>query len=765
MYNFQYVIGGFLSFSVSMNILLNRPKTKAMQSLFLFGLIISLWEAAVFLHRTAPNQITAYNYFIINIVTSHLSFPFLLFTFLNIQEKKDTKALWVFLPMVIQLAIMSSGYFDNYEVYTTELGWSYRVVTYQPTMILVSIIFLGYLAAIFLVLLALTRKTKLPLLKKKYLILLVSFTLFQAIGTTVTNALLAFHLLPPILRIGGVLQLLTFLSIWYALTIKEKAIPLSILQTKNFSEVYSSFLTIFYNTTVDSQLGEKNANFREFLTQSKIETHVSLTNNEILFTEGEKLDVEELITRNLAFFEKNPVDTAVIDHYLRVLKAAEQVLDWKFTRIIKTHERFLQNSDLIYGLSDGKFLETMVEDTSLRDQDDIEACLKVYKRVLLSIIDVIQSNTELARKLFDYSFIKALNITAFGEISLNGLQEHVLGAPKEQRLSFIINSFNPLLSQIYEDIPANSHIDFTKMLNKLRLVLTLNRDRASSLGVYPTLLGTLATKIPRTQIYRLYSDYLEEMVQEKTEELKEAQENLLKTQRLAAIGEAAAMVGHDLRNPLQVITYALYLAEHKLDSSYNGDIRKTCTIIKEQVQYMNKIVSDLQDYSRPLKTKLLETNIHELINETLSTLTIPENIKVSVVIDADWNFPKLRVDSLMIKRVFINLLTNALQSMPNGGELTVTASQTEETALISFRDTGVGIAEEHKSKIFQPLFTTKAKGQGLGLAVCKRLIEANKGTIRFESEVGEGTTFTVTLPLQHDKVLGSPEAIDVVAKG
>jgi signal transduction histidine kinase len=765
MYNFQYVIGGFLSFSVSMNILLNRPKTKAMQSLFLFGLIISLWEAAVFLHRTAPNQITAYNYFIINIVTSHLSYPFLLFTFLNIQEKKDTKALWVFLPMVIQLAIMSSGYFDNYEVYTTELGWSYRVVTYQPTMILVSIIFLGYLAAIFLVLLALTRKTKLPLLKKKYLILLVSFTLFQAIGTTVTNALLAFHLLPPILRIGGVLQLLTFLSIWYALTIKEKAIPLSILQTKNFSEVYSSFLTIFYNTTVDSQLGEKNANFREFLTQSKIETHVSLTNNEILFTEGEKLDVEELITRNLAFFEKNPVDTAVIDHYLRVLKAAEQILDWKFTRIIKTHERFLQTSDLIYGLSDGKFLETMVEDTSLRDQDDIEACLKVYKRVLLSIIDVIQSNTELARKLFDYSFIKALNITAFGEISLNGLQEHVLGAPKEQRLSFIINSFNPLLSQIYEDIPANSHIDFTKMLNKLRLVLTLNRDRASSLGVYPTLLGTLATKIPRTQIYRLYSDYLEEMVQEKTEELKEAQENLLKTQRLAAIGEAAAMVGHDLRNPLQVITYALYLAEHKLDSSYNGDIRKTCTIIKEQVQYMNKIVSDLQDYSRPLKTKLLETNIHELINETLSTLTIPENIKVSVVIDADLNFPKLRVDSLMIKRVFINLLTNALQSMPNGGELTVTASQTEETALISFRDTGVGIAEEHKSKIFQPLFTTKAKGQGLGLAVCKRLIEANKGTIRFESEVGEGTTFTVTLPLQHDKVLGSPEAIDVVAKG
>jgi signal transduction histidine kinase len=576
--------------------------------------------------------------------------------------------------------------------------------------------------------------------------------------------LLAFNLLPPLLRIGGVLQLLTFLSIWYALTIKEKELPLSILQNKNFSEVYSSFLTIFYNSTVDSQLGEKNANFREFLTQSKIENQVSLTNNEIILKEREKLDLAELITRNLTFFDTNSVDATVLDHYLRVLKAAEQVLDWKFEQLIKTHERFLQKSDLIYGLSDGKFLETMVEDTSLRERDDIEACLKIYKRILLSIIDIIQSNSELSQKLFDYPVLKAVNITEFGEISLNGLQENILDAPKEQRLSLIINSFNPLLSQIYEDIPADSHIDFVKMLNKLRLVLTLNRDRASNLGVYPTLLGTLATKIPRTQIYRLYSDYLEEMVQEKTDELKEAQEKLLKTQRLANIGEAAAMVGHDLRNPLQVITYALYLAEHKLGSSNNGDIKKTCTIIKEQVKYMNKIVSDLQDYSRPLKTKLLETSVHTLINETLSTMTVPEDVKVSVVIEAGLNFPKLRVDSLMIKRVFINLITNAVQSMPNGGELTITASQTEEKALISFQDTGVGIAEEHKSKIFQPLFTTKAKGQGLGLAVCKRLIEANKGTIRFESKVGEGTTFMVTLPLQHDKVLGSPEAIDVYAK-
>jgi signal transduction histidine kinase len=762
----QYLVSGVMSLFVSAYVLVKRPKTLVLKSFFLYGLVVSLWEISNFFNSTAPNLMMATELFRTVLLTSHLCFPLYLLTILNIQQKRKRKALLLILiPAIIQMALMfTKDYMASYEFFRTETGWSYKVISLQPSLVIVGAIFVGYLIGIIVALSSLIKKIRFPVLRRKYIILFISFTLFQAIGTTLTNALTALNPSYSSLSVGGLLQFLTFLSIWYALTIKEKELPLSVLQTKNFSEVYSSFLTIFYNSTVDSQLGEKNANFREFLIQSKIENQVSLTKNEILFNEGKQLDVEELITRNLVFFEKNPVDTAVMDHYLRVLKAAEQVLDWKFTRVIKTHERFLQTSDLIYGLSDGKFLETMVEDTSLRDQDDVAACLKIYKRVLLSIIDIIQSNTELSQKLIDYPILKALTITEFGEISLNGLQEHVLDTSKEQRLSFIINNFNPLLSQIYEDIPADSKIDFTKMLNKLRLVLTLNRDRASSLGVYPTLLGTLATKIPRTQIYRLYSDYLEEMVQEKTEELKEAQENLLKTQRLATIGEAAAMVGHDLRNPLQVITYALYLAEHKLESFNYADIRKTCTIIKEQVQYMNKIVSDLQDYSRPLKTKLLETNIHELINETLVTITVPKNLKVSIVIDADLNVPKLRVDSLMIKRVFINLITNALQSMPNGGELTITASKTDETALISFRDTGVGIAEEHKSKIFQPLFTTKAKGQGLGLAVCKRLIEANKGAIRFESNVGEGTTFTVTLPLEHDEVLSTPEAIDVVAK-
>ncbi|MCZ2808243.1 MAG: ATP-binding protein [Candidatus Bathyarchaeota archaeon] len=760
----QYLIGCVLSLCVTLYILLSRPKTKAMKSLLLFGVVTTLWEAAVFLKRGAPDVATATNYFIIIILTSHLSFPLLLYTFLNLQEKRRTKHLWIFLPLILQLAIMSYSYFDNYEVYSTELDWSYRVVTYEPTIILVSVIFIGYLIGTFIVLSSLTKKTKLPLLKKKYRILLASFTLFQAIGTTVTNALLAFNLIPPSFRIGGVLQFLTFLSIWYALRIKEKEIPQSILQHTSFSQIYSSFLTIFYNSTIDSQLGEKVIKFNQFLAHSKIEHHVSFTNDTIVFNEGDDLDLVALITRNLDFFDKNLVVDTVVDHYLRIIKVADQKLDWRFEPTLKTHEAFLKKSDLIYGLSHGAYLEKITGDNSLQEFDDIDACLKLYKRILLPIMDTIQTNTDIREQFSRHPLTKALTITDYGEISLNRVTDQVLKTPKAQRLPFIIGNFNPILSQIYENVLSDPNIDNTKMLETLRLVLTLNREKATDLGVYPTLLGTLATKIPRTQIYKLYSDYLEEMVQEKTKALEEAQEKLLDTQRLAVIGEAAAMVGHDLRNPLQVITYALYFVEKTLHSSSSNVFKETCGTIKEQVKYMNKIVSDLQDYARPLTPKLVETNLPELLNETLSTLKISNTVQVSLVIADDVDPLKLMIDALMMKRVFINLITNALQAMPKGGQLTISVITKEETAVISIQDTGVGISEEQMSKLFQPLFTTKAKGQGLGLTVCKRLVEANDGLITFSSKLGVGSTFTVTLPLILNTVADKQEVSQAIVQ-
>ncbi len=747
MENLQYLVGALLSSAVSLYILLKRPRTWAMKSLFLFGVVISLWEAAVFLFKTAPDAMTATHFFVINILTSHIGYPFLLFTFLNIDEHRSRKQLAIFLPVILQTVFMAGDYFSNYEVFYAESGWSYRVRTYQPLLVLVSLIFISYLISIFLVLFRLTRKTSLPLLKRKYTLLLVSFTLFQAIGTTVTNALIALNLLSPSFRIGGVLQLLTFLFIWYALTIKEKEMPLSSVQSQSFPQIYSSFLTIFYNSTVDSQLGEKVVKFRQFLVHSKLLDHVSITKETIVFDAADDLDVVDLITRNLDFFENNLVDDSVVDHYLRVLKAAEKKPDSRFPQVLQTHDGFLKKSDLIYGLSGGSYLEKVADDNSLTGVDDVDACLKLYKRILLPIMDTLQGKTNLIDMVSKYPLTKTLTITDFGEVSLTGVVNHLAKTPNEQRVFLIIDSFNPLLSQIYEVVLSVPDIDATHMLEKLRLVLTLNRDKAIDLGVYPTLLGTLATKISRTQIYKLYSDYLEEMVQEKTKALEDAQGKLLDAQRLAAIGEAAAMVGHDLRNPLQVITYALSFADQRLTATMDDDFRETLETIKEQVKYMNKIVSDLQDYARPLKPKLVETHLPELIAETLDTLTIPHTVTVTLHIDEAAKALTLMTDAFMIKRVFINLITNAVQAMPKGGQLTISLTTTDDQAVIRIQDTGVGIPEEQKAKLFQPLFTTKAKGQGLGLTVCKRLIEANEGQITFTSTLGVGSTFSVTLPL------------------
>jgi len=241
-------------------------------------------------------------------------------------------------------------------------------------------------------------------------------------------------------------------------------------------------------------------------------------------------------------------------------------------------------------------------------------------------------------------------------------------------------------------------------------------------------------------------------------ERKRLEEERLKLERLAAIGEAAAMVGHDLRNPLQAIVNTLYLVKEKSKSMPVTDKKivekhgypELRSTLMEEVEYMNKIVSDLQDYARPLKPELVPTSIHQLINETLSTITVPENVKTFVEIEGNLDFPKLMVDPAMIRRVFTNLIINALQAMPDGGQLTIRSSKTDEAAFISVQDTGVGIPEEDQPKLFRPLFTTKSKGQGFGLPVCRRLVEAHNGSITVQSEVGKGSIFTVEIPLRRE---------------
>ena len=148
---------------------------------------------------------------------------------------------------------------------------------------------------------------------------------------------------------------------------------------------------------------------------------------------------------------------------------------------------------------------------------------------------------------------------------------------------------------------------------------------------------------------------------------------------------------------------------------------------------------------QPVRIDKKPINLKELVANVLDSVTVPNKIAVATVIRRD--LPQIRADLQLIKRVLINLVTNSVQAMPDGGKLTLTGQATPEGQVsFSVQDTGVGIPEAIKDRIFTPLFTTKPRGQGFGLAVCKRVIEAHGGTISFESQEGKGAKFTIQFP-------------------
>jgi signal transduction histidine kinase len=178
-------------------------------------------------------------------------------------------------------------------------------------------------------------------------------------------------------------------------------------------------------------------------------------------------------------------------------------------------------------------------------------------------------------------------------------------------------------------------------------------------------------------------------------------------------------------------------------------------IIENDIKYANKIVNDLLDFSREIHLQLSKANVKEIVKEVLTEIEIPGNIKV---VNATKGTHTFTVDVNQIKRVFHNIIRNAIQAMPNGGTLTITSKKTKKLVKISFHDTGIGISKRNMSKLFKPLFTTKAKGIGLGLPICKRIIKAHGGRITVKSEVGKGTCFTVILPLKTKKAKGGEKS-------
>lgn len=215
------------------------------------------------------------------------------------------------------------------------------------------------------------------------------------------------------------------------------------------------------------------------------------------------------------------------------------------------------------------------------------------------------------------------------------------------------------------------------------------------------------------------------------------------SQRMATIEELAGMVGHDLRNPLTGIAGATYYIKSKHAVTMDAKSREMLGIIEESIDHSNKIINDLLEYSGKTKLQLTPTNPKSLVDKAVLLASVPHNIQL---IELTKEEPLFKADVHKLVRCFTNIVKNAVDAMPNGGTLVIKSREHRQNVELTFTDTGAGISKETLEKLWTPLFTTKAKGMGFGLAITKRFVEAHGGSISITSTLGKGTTVTVTIP-------------------
>jgi signal transduction histidine kinase len=251
-----------------------------------------------------------------------------------------------------------------------------------------------------------------------------------------------------------------------------------------------------------------------------------------------------------------------------------------------------------------------------------------------------------------------------------------------------------------------------------------------------------------------WNSELEKRVQARTRDLKEAQEQLIAQEKLAALGQMASVVGHELRNPLAVMNNAVYLLKNKLIKTDGTPIdaladdkklAKHLHTIEGEILKSNAIIRDVLDFARNRALNLAPHKVDELVEKAIERIQMPSGVSLQKSLGLDGI--QVPLDEDEIRQVLVNLMENACQAMTSGGTLTVGTKSYADQIEITISDTGCGIPQEHLIKIFAPFFTTKSRGTGLGLAVVKKIIERHQGTIEVLSKVGEGTAFHIRLPL------------------
>lgn len=240
---------------------------------------------------------------------------------------------------------------------------------------------------------------------------------------------------------------------------------------------------------------------------------------------------------------------------------------------------------------------------------------------------------------------------------------------------------------------------------------------------------------------------LEEQQRALTERLSSAEAAILQAARLAAVGELAAAIAHEINNPLYAARNCLYLLENELaDLRHNSEY---LGIAREQLTRIAGIIQRMRDFYRPARGDLAPANLNQLIEDTLALAQLnTRNVAIEIIFTPDHALPQVLCNADQLRQVFLNLVLNAIDAMADGGTLTVRTTAGQNVALIEIADTGVGIPTDIREHLFEPFFTNKPNGTGLGLSISAHIVTQHNGQIEVESSVGAGSTFRVVLPYE-----------------
>ncbi len=245
-----------------------------------------------------------------------------------------------------------------------------------------------------------------------------------------------------------------------------------------------------------------------------------------------------------------------------------------------------------------------------------------------------------------------------------------------------------------------------------------------------------------------WSRELENRVKEKTKELLNAQSQLIQSEKLSAMGEMAGGLAHELNSPLAGLIPMI--EKHKNEEEKDSKRYYELSLMYKACEYMAKIVRDFSSFSRESKGKLTKLNLNEAINDTLNfSISRIKQKGIQLIKEYEDNLPSVYVEKTELQQVILNMITNALDAMTEGGTLNIkTSSRDNKNIIMEFIDNGSGIEKDKLDKIFDPFYTTKrpGKGTGLGLSVSYKIIEKHEGKISAESEPGQGTKFKISLP-------------------